>query len=171
MVGVVAGANELGRVCVVDFYTGETLIDKWVEPLEPVIDWRTRYSGLSLAGLSQALEHGAAVHGWAAARELVWDVIDDETIIIGQALENDLTALRMAHERVVDLKSFRNAIIDVAPECKASTSLKSIAWSLLGIAIQNGIHDVEEDTFATREVMLTCMKIIPRDGESSKQKK
>ncbi len=102
MAGCGDGSSELVYVCAVDVFTGETLLQGFVSPAARVVDWRTRYSGVSAAAVCAARSRGAALRGWKAARAALWRVVDARTVLVGHALWNDLDALRMVHTRVVD---------------------------------------------------------------------
>lgn len=41
------------------------------------------------------------------ARELFLDLIDEDTVIIGQSLENDFKVLRLVHTQVIDTAMVR----------------------------------------------------------------
>lgn len=44
-VGINASESSLARVSVVNYH-GEVIMDEYVKPREPVVDYRTRYSGI-----------------------------------------------------------------------------------------------------------------------------
>lgn len=156
MAGVIGGFGEVVRLCAVDYISGEVLIDSLVVPAEKIVQWRTRYSGVTPAMLAGARARGQALKGWQGARAELWKYMDADTILIGQSLHNDLSALRMVHTCVVD-----SAILTkmaVSPDCSRSWSLKTLSNVLLDLEIQTGKHghDCLEDTLATREVVLEC---------------
>jgi len=63
MAGIQGGSNELILVCMVDFLSGESLVNTLVEPTERVIDWRTRYSGVTQKAMATATAHGNTLKG------------------------------------------------------------------------------------------------------------
>lgn len=156
MAGVIGGSGEVVRLCAVDYIAGEVLIDSLVVPAEKIIQWRTKYSGVSPAMLAGARARGEALWGWQGARAELWKYMDADTILIGQSLHNDLSALRMVHTCVVDSAILAKNAVD--PDCPRSWSLKTLSNALLGLKIQTGKsgHDCMEDTLATREVVLEC---------------
>lgn len=162
MAGVLKGSGELigevVRLCAVDYITGETLIDTLVVPVERIIQWRTKYSGVTSAMLADARARGRTLSGWNGARGELWKYMDANTILIGQSLNNDLDALRMVHTRVVDSAIMTKLAVD--PNCHRSWGLKTLSSDLLDMKIQNkkGGHDCMEDTLATREVVLECTR-------------
>ncbi|KAK2765044.1 hypothetical protein FQN54_008743 [Arachnomyces sp. PD_36] len=160
MAGVLGGQGEIlsevVRLCAVDYITGNILIDTLVVPFERIVQWRTKYSGVSSAMLFSARARGETLRGWKEARDELWRYMDENTILIGQSLNNDLTALRMVHTRVVDSAILTKTAVE--RHCARSWGLKTLADALLGLKIQTGKggHDCLEDTLATREVVLTC---------------
>ena len=156
MVGIDGDYSELARISVVDYFSGETLIDRFVQPREKVRDWRTRYSGVTPDLLAQARHRGQLFHGFEQARAALFEFIDDDTILIGHTLNHDFDALRIMHYRIIDLhimlreESTRNAI---------GLGLQTITKRFLNKDIQNHGklgHDSLEDALATREVLIWC---------------
>ena len=86
---------ELARVSAVS-PDGSVLLDELVRPARRVLNYHTRFSGITaekLSGVETTLEQ---------AREMLLRVVHAETVLVGHALENDLRALRLLHARVVD---------------------------------------------------------------------
>ncbi|RYP87409.1 hypothetical protein DL769_000505 [Monosporascus sp. CRB-8-3] len=175
MVGVPfwEGANrcevgELGQLCAVDALTGEVLIDMLVQPAQKVSNWRTRYSGLTPAAMRSARFEGRLLYGWRGARTELLKYVGPDTILIGQNLQSDLFMLRLAHDRVVDTAiQTAEAVFGMDNRLGRFWSLKDLAKTLLGMKIQVGKygHDCVEDTLATREVALWCLR-FPRELEA-----
>ncbi|KAK3807299.1 MAG: hypothetical protein J3Q66DRAFT_357193 [Benniella sp.] len=87
------GGFELIRISAVD-KTGKTIMDELVKPKHTVLDLNSRFSGItSLENAKFTLEE---------ARGRFLDLIDRNTIIIGQSLENDFKVLRLIHTRIID---------------------------------------------------------------------
>lgn len=161
MVGVGPGGSisALGRLSAIDFLTGELLIDKLVQPPRIVMDWRTKWSGITAASMQAARDSGEVLKGAAAAREMISRHMDDETVLIGHALYNDLAVLGIQHEKVVDSASMVEAA--VGHGVRIMLGLKKLCKELLGISVQEGGkkgHDSIEDALATREVVLWCIE-------------
>jgi RNA exonuclease 4 len=102
MVGVGEGGTRsaLARVTIVN-WNEETIYDRLVRPTEPVTDYRTFVSGITKDDLSDERNHGTATTRPAlidlkTCRAQVLQLIQDK-ILIGHALENDLTALQIEH--------------------------------------------------------------------------
>lgn len=167
MVGVGFGSpenkrerSELAQLCAVDVLTGEVLIDKLVLPKERVVDWRTRFSGVSYPGILAAERNGRLLRGWRAARAELLNYIDGETIIVGHDLQNDLHVLRLAHGRIIDTTfQTAEAIYGDVKRFGRTWGLKDLAKVLTDLSIQVGKkgHDCVEDTLATREIALWCI--------------
>ncbi|KAL1961726.1 hypothetical protein VTN77DRAFT_1126 [Rasamsonia byssochlamydoides] len=159
MVGVAGGQSEVVRLCAVDFLTGQVLTDIYVTPKQKVIAWRTKVSGVTEAILLSMQRQGKTVDGWQAARALLWEHIDKDTILIGHALNNDLNVLGMVHSQIVD-SAILTKIAVSGPNCSRSWGLKTLCQQFLDREIQIDAtgHNCMEDTFATREVLLWCLR-------------
>jgi DNA polymerase III epsilon subunit-like protein len=156
MVGVAYeyGSSEIARVSAIDFLTGEILMDRLVQPMKPVTDWKTEFSGITAAMMDVAVTTNVALKGWPAARAELWKYVDAHTILVGHALNHDLSGLGIIHRLVVD-----SAILIKGPAKNMKWGLKTLCSELLTMDIRRGIvgHDSVEDTFAAREVVLWCI--------------
>ncbi|KAI9773688.1 MAG: hypothetical protein M1840_006962 [Geoglossum simile] len=153
-----AGVNresELVLLSVVDYLTGEVLINNFVRPTRHITDWRTRWSGVTPRAMARAVSKGEALDGWKGARTELFRYIDADTIVIGHALHHDLDELKVLHTRVIDSAVLAQSVVGSSRQL----GLKSLCSSL-GIYIQsNGRrgHDCLEDALATREFTLRCL--------------
>ncbi|KAG9234067.1 ribonuclease H-like domain-containing protein [Amylocarpus encephaloides] len=157
MVGLAEGAREAIFVCVTDYLTGAILINRIVNPMEPIMQWCTNLHGISKAMLADAVAQGEALSGWEGAREELWKYIDEETIIVGHGLRNDLDVLRIIHPRIVDSAILSGKAVGV----NRTWGLKQLCSELLGFEIRQsrgGVHDCLEDVRTTREVVLFCTR-------------
>ena len=96
MVSTTLQGLELARVTVVG-PDGATLYDSLCKPPHPVTDYHTQFSGITeeiLAPVTTTLQD--------IQKELLDKFISPTTILIGHSLENDLKALRICHDLVVD---------------------------------------------------------------------
>jgi len=87
------GGLELTRITVVD-WKGNTVLDELCKPHNCIIDLNTRYSGIK--------ELSSATLDLDGVKEKMAEIMSRDTIIIGQGLENDLNALRLIHDKVID---------------------------------------------------------------------
>ena len=85
---------ELGRVSLVGSDL-QILLDSFVAPTNAVLDYNTRFSGLTEEALRGAppLEQ---------VRELFLTMVGENTVLAGHSLDNDLRSLRVVHRRVAD---------------------------------------------------------------------
>lgn len=137
--GYTTEGMELIRVTIVD-WDCSVLLDEKVLPKGSIIDFNTRFSGISdLQGSLTMLE----VH------KRIQMIVSKDTIMIGHGLENDLNALRLVHRKVIDTSL-------VYPAVKPyKFALKFLAQRELQKFIQDGQHSSEEDA-------ATCILLIKR---------
>lgn len=163
MVEIADRIGDLVRVSVIDFLTGEVVLNDLVQPTGVVKDWRSRVSGVDGAILhaAKADPRTTVLQGWPEARSRIFAVADARTVLVGHALPNDLKILRIAADRVVDsLVLTAHAVFGrVTGPFPRSWGLRSGCKALLNVDIQprNAAHDPLEDTLATRELVLWCL--------------
>ncbi|KAJ6112155.1 Exonuclease RNase T/DNA polymerase III [Penicillium sp. IBT 18751x] len=164
MVQVEGNYRELAYLTAVDFLTGEILIDNYVQPTKRVRGWNTRYSGISCAEMNRARAEGRALNGWQHARQVLWEYVDADTVLIGHALQNDLKVLGFYHSKIVDSQILTSeAVSNLLPFNMALTrrwGLKTLVKELLEDDIQVGKkgHSALEDTLATRDLVIWCLR-------------
>ncbi|KAJ0108557.1 rna exonuclease [Diaporthe amygdali] len=90
------------RVSVIDYFTAEVLIDKLVFPDEPLLNYNTRFSGVTYGQMNRARSLGDCFFGIAEAREAIWQFVGPDTIVVAHSGQNDLTSLRWLHKNIVD---------------------------------------------------------------------
>jgi len=136
--------NELTRVTVID-NTGETCYESLVKPDTPIVDYNTRFSGITaqdMEGVNTTL------------REVQTHLLlkfEAKDILIGHSLESDLKALKLLHSTVVD-----TSVVfphKMGPPFKRA--LKTLAAEQIQRIIQNGVdgHDSKEDALACLDLM------------------
>jgi DNA polymerase III epsilon subunit-like protein len=139
--------NALGRCSIVS-YTGDIICDIYVLPDEPITDYRTPWSGIRPHDLVNAIPY-------ECARNIIKAILKDK-LVVGHALVNDLTVLRLEHL----LKS--NMIRDTSElfvlkqlaglSHRQCVSLKALTSAILGRQIQVCEHDSVEDARAAMDL-------------------
>ncbi|XP_028269792.1 RNA exonuclease 1 homolog [Parambassis ranga] len=147
---------ELSRVTVVNSSL-EVVYDTFVKPDNEVIDYNTRFSGISeedVKGNQTSL---------IKAQETLLSFISADTILIGHSLEKDLCLLKLLHGMVVDTSVvFPHRL---GPPHKLT--LNNLTAEYLRRIIQESVcgHDTAEDATACMELMLWKVK---DDGKMKK---
>lgn len=134
---------ELTRVTVVNLHK-EIVYDTLVRPDVQVIDYNTRFSGITEEMLSYVEKNIRDV------QEDLLSFINTETIIIGHGLENDLRALKLLHPTIVDT----SVIFPRKLGYGFKDSLKNLAKEFLNEEIQAGQHDSAEDAKIVVDLMV-----------------
>ncbi|KAH8114295.1 hypothetical protein DFH11DRAFT_1727273 [Phellopilus nigrolimitatus] len=157
--------KELTRLCVINYASGEVLLDQLVKPIKPILDYLTRWSGITEEGLRNVTT------SLASARGALLDLLTASQtktgrapILLGHSLESDLRALKLAHGRCID-----TALLYHHP--RGRPLKPGLAWltkKWCGREIQNrgdGGHDAEEDARACVELLRRKMQGGPGFGE------
>ncbi|TKY49142.1 RNA exonuclease 4 [Spatholobus suberectus] len=137
MVGVGQGnKSALGRVTLVNKW-GNVIYDEFVRPIERVVDFRTKISGIRPRDLRKAMDF------WTAQKKVA--ELMNGRILVGHALSNDLKALLLSHPK----KDTRDTS-EYQPFLKSSSrrALRHLAAEHLGVKIQTGEHCPIEDARA-----------------------
>lgn len=92
---VAASGHVLTRISLVDF-EGKVVFDSLVKPEQEILDYATKYSGITpemLEEVTTTLEQ---------VQERLVLTVSSTDILIGHSLESDLKVLKLKHDRVVD---------------------------------------------------------------------
>ncbi len=137
---------ELVRLTVVGV-DGRLVYEAYVKPEHEIVDYNTRYSGLSARELGRLANK--------TLKEVQNDImgfLTAKSILIGHGLENDLRVLRLVHMTVIDT----SVVFMEEGGYNMRHSLKHLAKVRLGKNIQTSEygHDSREDAVTCMELML-----------------
>ncbi|KAJ3106820.1 hypothetical protein HDU97_005532 [Phlyctochytrium planicorne] len=147
-----SGGMELARITVIGI-DGAVLLDELVKTMFPIVDLNTEWSGI------KSLEE--AKHDLNSVKKLLCKFMSSKTIIIGHGLENDLNAMRISHEFIVDTSVMFPVRAAAAQGARAKHSLKHLTEKLLEKRIQtSGVegHDPKEDAEAALDLVKFFVK-------------
>lgn len=126
---------EMMKISVVDFRTEKKLIDSIVHPDgDLIIDLNTHVSGV------ESIPKTALTFDELMIK--LAHMTDQDTIIVGHGLENDLNVMRLIYPKIVDTAIlFSENQVNV----RRKDPLKKLAWKYLSENIQGKEHDSLED--------------------------
>lgn len=141
------GGLELAKVTVVGA-DGRLVYDCLVRPERDVVDYNTRFSGITARDLSRK----SLTKTLREVQNDLMGFINADTVLVGHGLENDLRALRIMHATVVDTA----VTFPHYNGLPYRRSLKSLTQCHLKRDIQSGAlgHNSCEDARACMELML-----------------
>ncbi|KFP99758.1 Apoptosis-enhancing nuclease, partial [Haliaeetus albicilla] len=128
--------SELARCSVVN-YEGDVIYDKYVQPELPIVDYRTRWSGITKQHMKSAIP-------FKAAQAEILKILKDK-IVVGHAVHNDFQALKYFHPKDRTRDTSRIPMLNKRAGLpgRASVSLKSLARHLLQKKIQVSTRNLE----------------------------
>ncbi|KAL7327594.1 RNA exonuclease 3 [Mucor circinelloides] len=147
--GYTTAGMELIRLTAVD-EDMKVLVDELVLPYNMIVDLNSHYSGITtLKGVKFDLD---------GLRKELFKYIDQDTIIVGHGLENDLNALRIVHTNVIDTV----ALFPHKNGLPYRNSLRGLTAAHLKKFIQTGTegHDSLEDASVCIELLELYIKKV-----------
>jgi len=140
---------ELTRVSVINTNC-DTVYEKLVKPDYEIVDYNTRWSGITENDLKYCDVKLADVQ-----RELL-QLFDRDTILVGHSLDSDFKALKLIHKTVVDT----SVVFPHRMGAPFKRALKNLTSEYLQKIIQEDAdgHDSKEDACACMELMLCKVK-------------
>ncbi|XP_065341238.1 putative exonuclease GOR [Cloeon dipterum] len=141
---ITSNGSECTRVTVVNQFN-VVVYESLVWPEEPIIDYVTKYSGITeeilLRGPTRTLTQ---------VQDHLLSFIKSDTILIGHSLESDLRALKLHHNMLVD-----TSLVFPHKIPGKRRSLRELAFTYLNRTIQNREdgHDSAEDSKACIQLM------------------
>ncbi|ODQ78811.1 hypothetical protein BABINDRAFT_162494 [Babjeviella inositovora NRRL Y-12698] len=141
--GYTSWGFEAIRVTFVDYLTGKTVYDTLVKPQGEVIDLNSQFSGVShIPPGTDSFEE--------VFRNKMFEYMDQNTILIGHGLENDVNVMRIIHDKIVDTSVLYPRNLTAR---RSRRSLKQLAFQYLSRVIQTGEHDSSEDALAAIDIV------------------
>ncbi|XP_017276074.1 RNA exonuclease 1 homolog [Kryptolebias marmoratus] len=140
---------ELTRVTVIDSEM-RVIYDTFVKPESKVVDYNTRFSGVTEEDLENATITLRDVQA------VLLSMFRAESILIGHSLESDLLALKLIHSSVVDT----SVVFPHRLGLPYKRALKNLMADYLKRIIQDNVegHDSSEDASACMELMIWRIK-------------
>nr|XP_059861437.1 apoptosis-enhancing nuclease isoform X1 [Delphinus delphis] len=125
--------SELARCSVVSYH-GEVLYDKYIQPEMPIVDYRTRWSGITRQHMRKAIP-------FQVAQKEILKLLKGK-VLVGHALHNDFQALKYIHPRgqTRDTTYVPSLLSQPSLHARTRVSLKDLALQLLHKKIQVGQH-------------------------------
>ncbi|GMH58868.1 hypothetical protein TrST_g5255 [Triparma strigata] len=140
--------------CTITTPSGSQIYDRYILPQNPITDYLTLYSGIS----PETYTSNPHINLETFQTE-VKKLISSEDIIVGHSLENDLMAMEMCHDNVVD-----TAVLFKDEEDGRKHSLKYLLKGFFNKDIQRGSHDSGEDARAAMDMALLKSKYKEKVG-------
>ncbi|KAJ4290018.1 hypothetical protein N0V88_006819 [Collariella sp. IMI 366227] len=145
------GDSELIRLTVIDYFTGETLIDSLVYPNIKMTHFNTRYSGITKGDMEQARRQRTCILGRDAARKAVFNYVGPSTIVVGHGAQSDLSSLRWIHYRMVDSHMVEVAVRKAEQEKKEEEEKRAVAEKWDDDEIEKGKEEVDKPKEGPKE--------------------
>ncbi|XP_040211130.1 interferon-stimulated 20 kDa exonuclease-like 2 [Rana temporaria] len=145
--GLKGSISALARCSIVG-YNGDVVYDRYIQPANPVTDYRTKWSGIRREHLFNAIP-------FSVAQKEILKILHGK-IVIGHAIHNDYKALEYFHPKEMTRDTSKIPLLNRKagfPE-KEMASLKRLAKVLLrrDIQVGRGGHSSVEDAKTTMEL-------------------
>ena len=139
-----AEGSEVTQIAIVD-ECFNCLYKTYIKPANPIVDYVTAYSGITAEILKDVTTTLADVV------KHMNNILPTQAIFVGHSLENDLRALKMYHDKVVDTAT----IYSSGKGGSLKPGLRFLALKYLRAKIQDSAsgHDPCEDA-------MTCMRLV-----------
>uniref|UniRef100_UPI00358FF107 interferon-stimulated 20 kDa exonuclease-like 2 n=1 Tax=Myxine glutinosa TaxID=7769 RepID=UPI00358FF107 len=139
--------SELARCSIVS-YDGDVLYDCYVRPVHRIVDYRTRYSGITIHHMKTAVP-------FSQARETIVKILQ-EKVVVGHALHNDFDVIHLHHPSHLIRDTSTNLLLKKLAKfpIRITASLKYLTKVLLKQDIQMGKkgHSSVEDARAAMQL-------------------
>lgn len=153
--------SELARCSVVSYH-GDVLYDKYIRPEKPIVDYRTRWSGITRQHMRKAIP-------FQVAQKEILKLLKGK-VVVGHALHNDFKALKYVHPRsqTRDTTYVPNLLSQRGLHTRARVSLKELAQQLLHKKIQVGQHGHSSVEDAATAMELYRLVEVPWEQEAGR---
>ncbi|XP_055845045.1 RNA exonuclease 5 [Episyrphus balteatus] len=143
------GQNELTRISIVNEQY-ETVYETLVMPTNKIVDYLTKYSGITPELMATVTKNLREVQKEVRA------LLPADAILVGQSLNSDLHAMKMLHPYVIDT----SVIFNITGNRKRKSKLQTLAMTFLDQMIQEkaGGHDSVEDSLASIRLVQLKLK-------------
>ncbi|KAL1196506.1 Small RNA degrading nuclease 3 [Cardamine amara subsp. amara] len=144
------GSEAVVRVGAVDRDL-KVVLDKFVKPDKPVVDYKTEITGVTAEDLEKATLSVTDI------QKKLRRFLSMGTILVGHGLHNDLKVLRIDHARVIDTSyvyKYVNAPLGHRP------SLNNLCKSVLGqeVRMAGAVHNCVHDAAAAMKLVLAVVE-------------
>lgn len=131
--------KHIARITIINI-NGELILDKYITPRHPIINFHTKESGITKSKLNSSIS-------LIELYKELDNIIFIDTILVGHSISNDLLSLSINHKNIIDTsRLFSNR--------GYKNSLKKLSKKYLKKDIQIESHSSLEDCLATRDLLL-----------------